>query len=92
VQSQLDKPDELAELARDDAHYPRSAGGLADHRRFKPLCTRLLQLRGAVIALDRLVHEPARLLTLAMLAHAREVEFGFPNQVSGLSEGTFPAI
>ena len=87
MQSQLDKPDELAELARDDAHYPRSAGGLADHRRFKPLCTQLLQLRGAVIALDRLVHEPARLLTLAMLAHAREVEFGFPNQVSGLSEG-----
>ncbi|MBD8874035.1 transcriptional regulator [Rhodanobacter sp. DHB23] len=42
---------------------------------------------GAVMALDRLVHEPARLLILAVLVNAREVEFGFLEQVSGLSKG-----
>jgi DNA-binding transcriptional ArsR family regulator len=40
-----------------------------------------------VMALDRLVHEPARLLILAVLANAKEVEFGFLEQVSGLSKG-----
>ena len=42
---------------------------------------------GEVMALDRLVHEPARLLILAVLANAKEVEFGFLEQVSGLSKG-----
>lgn len=42
---------------------------------------------GAVLALDRLVHEPARLLILAVLANAREVEFTFLEKVSGLSKG-----
>ena len=42
---------------------------------------------GAVMALDRLVHEPARLLILAVLVNAKEVEFGFLEQVSGLSKG-----
>lgn len=40
-----------------------------------------------VMALDRLVHEPARLLILAVLVNAKEVEFGFLEQVSGLSKG-----
>ena len=42
---------------------------------------------GEVMALDRLVHEPARLLILAVLAGAKEVEFGFLEQMSGLSKG-----
>lgn len=42
---------------------------------------------GDVLALDRLVHEPARLLILTVLANARQVEFGFLEQVSGLSRG-----
>ena len=42
---------------------------------------------GEVMALDRLVHEPARLLILAVLVNAKEVEFGFLEQVSGLSKG-----
>lgn len=42
---------------------------------------------GEVMALDRLVHEPARLLILAVLANAKEVEFGFLEQMSGLSKG-----
>ena len=42
---------------------------------------------GAVLTLDRLVHEPARLLILAVLANAREVEFTFLEKVSGLSKG-----
>ncbi|HEX8776817.1 MAG TPA: transcriptional regulator [Rhodanobacter sp.] len=42
---------------------------------------------GAVMAPDRLVHEPARLLILAVLVNAKEVEFGFLEQVSGLSKG-----
>lgn len=40
-----------------------------------------------VMALDRLVHEPARLLILAVLSGAKLVEFGFLEQVSGLSKG-----
>jgi DNA-binding transcriptional ArsR family regulator len=39
------------------------------------------------MALDRLVHEPARLLILAVLSGAKEVEFGFLEQMSGLSKG-----
>lgn len=42
---------------------------------------------GGVMALDRLVHEPARLLILAVLASARSVEFTFLEQTSGLSRG-----
>ncbi len=42
---------------------------------------------GDVMALDRLVHEPARLLILTVLANARQAEFGFLEQVSGLSKG-----
>jgi DNA-binding transcriptional ArsR family regulator len=42
---------------------------------------------GEVMALDRLVHEPARLLILAVLANAKEAEFSFLEQVSGLSKG-----
>ena len=42
---------------------------------------------GAVLMLDRLVHEPARLLILAVLANAREVELTFLEKVSGLSKG-----
>lgn len=42
---------------------------------------------GEVMALDRPVHEPARLLILVVLAGAREVEFTFPEQMSGLSKG-----
>ncbi|BFI96461.1 MAG: hypothetical protein RSP_19710 [Rhodanobacter sp.] len=42
---------------------------------------------GAVLALDRLIHEPARLLILAVLVNAKEVEFGFLEQLSGLSKG-----
>ena len=39
------------------------------------------------MALDRLVHEPARLLILAVLSGAKAVEFGFLEQMSGLSKG-----
>lgn len=42
---------------------------------------------GELMALDRLVHEPARLLILAVLANAKEVEFGLLEQLSGLSKG-----
>lgn len=42
---------------------------------------------GEVMALDRLVHEPARLLILAVLAGAKLVEFNFLEQMSGLSKG-----
>ncbi|MDN5865470.1 MAG: transcriptional regulator [Gammaproteobacteria bacterium] len=41
----------------------------------------------AVLGLDRLVHEPARLLILTILASAGEVEFGFLEKMSGLSKG-----
>jgi len=40
-----------------------------------------------VLQLDRLIHEPARLLILSILAGAESVEFGFVEQVSGLSKG-----
>lgn len=42
---------------------------------------------GEVMRLDRLVHEPARLLILTVLTRAKSVEFGFLVQVSGLSKG-----
>ena len=40
-----------------------------------------------VLALDRLVHEPARLLILTVLAGAKQVEFTFLEKMSGLSKG-----
>ncbi len=42
---------------------------------------------GDVLGLDRLVHEPARLVILAVLAGAKQVEFTFLEQASGLSKG-----
>lgn len=41
----------------------------------------------AFLQLDRMVHEPARLLILSILAGAESVEFRFIEQLSGLSKG-----
>ncbi|NLG08470.1 MAG: transcriptional regulator [Deinococcales bacterium] len=41
----------------------------------------------ALVALDRLVHEPARLAILTVLAEAEEVEFRFLESVTGLTKG-----
>lgn len=41
----------------------------------------------SILQLDRLIHEPARLLILAILASAESVEFRFIEQLSGLSKG-----
>ncbi len=43
-------------------------------------------LRG-LLELDRLVHEPARLAILTVLAEADEVEFRFMEAVTGLTRG-----
>lgn len=40
-----------------------------------------------VLLLDRLIHEPARLLIMSILAGAESAEFGFVEQLSGLSKG-----
>jgi DNA-binding transcriptional ArsR family regulator len=40
-----------------------------------------------VLELDRLVHEPARLLILGVLANVKVVEFTFLEKMSGLSKG-----
>ena len=40
-----------------------------------------------VLAVDRLVHEPARLAILTVLASAESVEFGFLETVCRLSKG-----
>lgn len=40
-----------------------------------------------MLALDRLVHEPARLLILTVLASAKVVEFTYLEKLSGLSKG-----
>lgn len=40
-----------------------------------------------ILALDRTVHEPARLAILTVLAAAEEVEFLFLQRVTGLSKG-----
>lgn len=40
-----------------------------------------------ILALDRTVHEPARLAILTVLAAAAEVEFLFLQRVTGLSKG-----
>src|SRR3546814_21071726 len=42
----------------------------------------------AVLAVDRLVHEPARLAILTVLGGAELVEFGFLETVCRLSNGT----
>jgi DNA-binding transcriptional ArsR family regulator len=39
------------------------------------------------LTLDRVVHEPARLVILTVLAQAEEVEFKFLEAVSGLTKG-----
>ena len=41
----------------------------------------------AVLAVDRLVHEPARLAILTVLSGAEQVEFGFLETVCRLSKG-----
>jgi len=41
----------------------------------------------AILDLDRMVHEPARLAILTVLAAADEVEFLFLVKVTGLSKG-----
>lgn len=41
----------------------------------------------ALVALDRLVHEPARLAILTVLAEAEWVEFRFLERVTGLTRG-----
>lgn len=41
----------------------------------------------AVLQLDRLVHEPARLMILSILAGAEHVEFRFIEEMSGLTKG-----
>ncbi len=39
------------------------------------------------LTLDRVVHEPARLVILTVLAQAEEVEFRFLESISGLTKG-----
>jgi DNA-binding transcriptional ArsR family regulator len=41
----------------------------------------------ALLELDRLVHEPARLAILTVLAAAEEVEFRFLGETTGLTKG-----
>ena len=41
----------------------------------------------ALLELDRLVHEPARLAILTILAAAEEVEFRFLEETTGLTKG-----
>jgi DNA-binding transcriptional ArsR family regulator len=41
----------------------------------------------SLLSLDRLVHEPARLVILTMLAETEEAEFTFLQRVSGLTKG-----
>ena len=41
----------------------------------------------ALLELDRLVHEPARLAVLTILAAAEEVEFLFLEETTGLTKG-----
>ena len=41
----------------------------------------------SLLAVDRVIHEPARLVALTILAEAEEVEFKFLEQVTGLTKG-----
>ncbi|HZU53940.1 MAG TPA: transcriptional regulator [Holophagaceae bacterium] len=45
----------------------------------------------AILDLDRMVHEPARLAILTVLSAAEEVEFLFLLKVTGLSKGNLSA-
>ncbi len=45
----------------------------------------------AILDLDRLVHEPARLAILTVLASAEEVDFLFLQQITGLTKGNLSA-
>jgi DNA-binding MarR family transcriptional regulator len=45
----------------------------------------------AILDLDRMVHEPARLAILTVLSAAEEVEFLFLHKVTGLSKGNLSA-
>jgi DNA-binding transcriptional ArsR family regulator len=45
------------------------------------------QAASAVLAIDRMVHEPARLVILSILNGAEEVDFRFLSAASGLSKG-----
>ena len=45
----------------------------------------------AILDLDRMVHEPARLAILTVLSAAAEVEFLFLLKVTGLSKGNLSA-
>jgi len=45
----------------------------------------------AILDLDRVVHEPARLAILTVLSAAEEVEFLFLLKVTGLSKGNLSA-
>jgi DNA-binding transcriptional ArsR family regulator len=42
---------------------------------------------GAVLAINRVIHEPARLVILAILNGAEEVDFRFLGAASGLTKG-----
>jgi len=41
----------------------------------------------SLLALDRVIHEPARLVILTVLAQAEEVEFKFLEQITRLTKG-----
>jgi len=41
----------------------------------------------SILDLDRMVHEPARLAILTVLASAEEVEFQFLQRITGLNKG-----
>lgn len=41
----------------------------------------------ATLLLDRVIHEPARLMIMSILAGAESVEFRFIEELSGLSKG-----
>ena len=41
----------------------------------------------SLLSLDRLVHEPARLVILTILAETEEAEFSFLQKLSGLTKG-----
>jgi DNA-binding transcriptional ArsR family regulator len=61
--------------------HPPGAPGVTDS---KPTPPEALQ---SLLEVDRLVHEPARLAILTVLAAAEEVQFTFLEQVLGLTRG-----
>lgn len=46
----------------------------------------------ALLELDRLVHEPARLAILTVLASAEEVQFKFLEEALGLTRGSLRSL